>query len=177
MQFTESQKFRQWWIWLIIIGVSVSTILSAVYAYNKVGGELAGNTLFSFIFSFIPLLVILLFWLLRLDTMIDETGITYCYYPFIKTKHIPWSELQQAYVRKYSPLMEYGGWGIRVGMGRKSGAYNVSGNMGLQLVFKNGRYLLLGTQRADELETYMQDLYKKGLVNKGETELNIKDRY
>jgi TATA-box binding protein (TBP) (component of TFIID and TFIIIB) len=46
-------------------------------------------------------------------------------------------------------LLEYGGWGIKYG--RKGKAYNVSGNRGVQLVFKDGKQLLIGSQRAEEL--------------------------
>jgi hypothetical protein len=61
-------------------------------------------------------------------------------------------------VRKYNPLTEYGGWGYRTGFGKKSGAMNVKGNIGIQIELSNGKKLLLGTQKKTEankvLETY-----------------------
>ncbi|MGI4862562.1 MAG: hypothetical protein ACRYFZ_01470 [Janthinobacterium lividum] len=51
--------------------------------------------------------------------------------------------------RTYSPLGDYGGWGIR---GLPSNlAYNVWGQAGLQLIFQSGNKLLLGTQQPEEL--------------------------
>jgi hypothetical protein len=59
----------------------------------------------------------------------------------LKKKFFSWEEIEKISVREYSPLFEYGGWGIRRG---KSGrAYNVKGNIGLQLVLKNGKKILL----------------------------------
>nr|MBP6978828.1 hypothetical protein [Lentimicrobiaceae bacterium] len=52
----------------------------------------------------------------------------------------------------YSTIGEYGGWGYRMG-GKKAGvAYNISGNMGLQLELKNGKKILLGTKKPVEME-------------------------
>ena len=63
---------------------------------------------------------------------------------------IEWKDVDSAYVRIYSPLSEYGGWGIRNGHNGK--AYNTSGDWGLQLVFKNGARILLGTQEPDKVK-------------------------
>jgi hypothetical protein len=50
----------------------------------------------------------------------------------------------------FRPIMEYGGWGIR--RGANGWAYNVSGNRGVRLVFRDGSTFLIGSQRAEELE-------------------------
>ena len=57
--------------------------------------------------------------------------------------------MSQYQTRQYKPIREYGGWGIRYGRGGK--AYNVSGNKAVQLVLKNGKRLLIGSQRPDKL--------------------------
>ena len=62
---------------------------------------------------------------------------------------IPIAEVTHFEARTYSPLREYGGWGIR-GMG-SSRAYNVSGNRGVELTLMDGRKVMIGSQRADEL--------------------------
>jgi hypothetical protein len=42
---------------------------------------------------------------------------------------------------------------VRIGPGAKlGGAYNMKGNRGVQLVFKNGIRLLIGSQEAENLE-------------------------
>ena len=49
----------------------------------------------------------------------------------------------------YQPIREFAGWGIR-GWGDRI-AYNVSGNTGVELTLVDGRRVLIGSQRADEL--------------------------
>ena len=67
----------------------------------------------------------------------------------LKFRKYLWTEIETAEVRKYKPLLEYGGYGIR-GFG-KNRALNISGNTGFQLVFKDGRKLLIGTQKGHEM--------------------------
>ena len=51
-------------------------------------------------------------------------------------------------IRKYRPIIEYGGWGIRF---NKSGkAYTVSGNIGIQIQMSTGKGILIGTQQPNE---------------------------
>jgi hypothetical protein len=49
----------------------------------------------------------------------------------------------------YSPLADYGGWGIR-GWG-KNVALNARGNRGVRLALHDGRRVLIGSQRPNEL--------------------------
>jgi len=50
--------------------------------------------------------------------------------------------------REYKPIREYGGWGIRYVIGGI--AYNVYGNKGVQLILKNKKKVLVGTQKPEE---------------------------
>ena len=52
--------------------------------------------------------------------------------------------MDQVHVRTYSPVIEYGGWGMRYG--RNGTAFNVRGNVGIQIVKKDGKRILIGTQ-------------------------------
>lgn len=63
-------------------------------------------------------------------------------------RQIAWEEIERIYARTYSPILEYGGWGIR--LGRSGTAYNIRGNQGIQLELKNGKRLLIGTQQPQE---------------------------
>jgi len=63
-------------------------------------------------------------------------------------KRIAWEEIERIYARTYSPISEYGGWGIRYG--QAGTAYNIRGNQGIQLELKNGKRLLIGTQQPQE---------------------------
>ena len=79
--------------------------------------------------------------------------------PFhFKEKFYDWDSLSACYVRTYSPLLEYGGWGIKYGFGGQGLVYNVSGNVGLQLKFKVGEPLLIGTQKGEEIKALLAEL-------------------
>jgi len=54
---------------------------------------------------------------------------------------------------------------------------NVSGNVGLQIEYKTGKRLLIGTIKRDELEAFMKGLYEKGIVKDDEPTANLRDRY
>lgn len=60
-----------------------------------------------------------------------------------------WSDISKAYIRQYDPITEFGGWGIRFGPSGK--AINMSGNIGLQLIFNDGSRLLIGTNQPDKI--------------------------
>ena len=62
---------------------------------------------------------------------------------------IPFADIRSVEARTYSPLKEYGGWGIR-GWGQKK-AYNVMGNEGVELKLSNSQQIMIGSQKAQEL--------------------------
>jgi hypothetical protein len=94
--------------------------------------------------------------LMKLRVRLDATGITYRFAPFA-ARHLAWTAVRRAYVRRYSALGEYGGWGIK-GWSFDDYAYNVSGPHGLQLVLANGKRVLIGTQRPEELRQVLAAL-------------------
>jgi hypothetical protein len=107
-------------------------------------------------------LLTLLIFFMKLSTRIDEEGIQYQFYPFhFSMKKISWDKIEKVGVRTYLPISEFGGWGLRGGFFFNKGkekAVNISGNIGIQLILKSGKKLLIGTQKESEaksvLETY-----------------------
>ncbi len=157
--FTEKQKFTQWWIWLILLGIN-GMFLYGIYKQfflKEVFGDKPmsdAGLLLMFLFT---LVITLSFIIMRLETKIDNEGIHVRLFPLhVNFKFFKWDEIEKAYIRKYNPIVEFGGWGLRYGF--KGMAYNVSGNKGLQLEFKNGKKLLIGTNRAEELEQILYSL-------------------
>ena len=155
--FSETQRFKQWWLWILLIGSDLF-ILYGVYKQvikgNTFGSKPASNTEL-LIIAFVTLVFTILFLIIRLETQIRKDGVYVKFFPLhLKFRHFSWDQLSKCYVRKYSPMAEYGGWGLRFGFGGK--AYNISGNQGLQLEFKNKKTLLIGTQRPEELNEALQ---------------------
>lgn len=157
--FEEIQQFRQPWVWILVLPVSVfGVVLFLLILYSQlVLGKAVGNhpipngTLIWFgplmliIFLSIPVFL----YYLKLTVQIDSQAIHVHFFPLLK-KDILISEIAEWKAREYKPLLEYGGWGVRWGPSGK--AYNVSGSWGVQLKFTNGKRLLIGSQRAQELE-------------------------
>lgn len=152
--FTERQKFKQWWVWLILLGIN-GLFLFGLFK-QIIDGEQFGDKPMSnvglLIATGVTLLLTLLFLNLRLDTEIKNDGIYVRFFPFHLTfKHYNWDSLTKSFVRQYSPISEYGGWGLRLGLFGKGTAFNVSGDKGLQLEFSNHKKLLIGTNQPEEL--------------------------
>jgi hypothetical protein len=152
--FTERQRFKQWWLWLILLGVN-GLFLFGVFK-QVLGGQQFGSKPMSdtglLIATGLTILLTLLFVNFRLETHIKKDGIYVRFFPFhISFKHYTWDTLTKSYVRQYSAITEYGGWGLRFGLFGKGTAYNVSGDKGLQLEFKTNKRLLIGTNKANEL--------------------------
>lgn len=97
--------------------------------------------------------------LVRLNTKIDNQGIQFRFYPLhIKWQTISWDKVESAEIRSFSPLKEYGGWGLRYNKLGK--AYTIKGNQGLQLHLKDGKNILIGSNRAEELEIILKTFKK-----------------
>ena len=164
LHFMETQKFRQWWIWVILLMALLIPVgaFTATYFSNK---QNSLKELPALIPAVILIgLVIVLTLSARLTTEIDEYVISYRFYPFhFSPLKIRWEDVQLAYVRNCKPILEYGGWGLRFTF-RNGKAYNVMGNAGLQLQLKNGKKIFLGTQKQSDLKNFMQVLYKREIV-------------
>lgn len=150
--FYEKQRFNQWWLWLILFAPQAVMVGIFVVQYQT-------SHVFpkEALYGYLPLLVISVVMLgfTKLETKITEDGIYVRFFPFHFRYHFfAWNAISRKYVREYKPLAEYGGWGIR-GVG-KNMAFNVKGNMGLQLELQDGKRKLIGTQQAEELESVLK---------------------
>ena len=96
----------------------------------------------------------------KLKTKISNKGIWLSYPPFKKKwKIINVDQIKAYQVRKYNPYREYYGHGFR-NHWIHGKAYTISGNVGLQVYFKNGKKLLIGTQNKQAIEYAMEKLMK-----------------
>ncbi len=158
----EKQRFNQWWLQLINLAI-FGFLLFACYTWfvrkEDMGNVAQNDTAGQIITISILTITVLLLFLFRLETIIDERGILYKFSPIhLKYKVVGWNDLEKCYVRKYNPLSEYGGWGYRIGF--SGGAYNVKGNQGIQLKFKSGKKLLIGTQKPKDAQLVINKYFK-----------------
>lgn len=165
--FTESQKFDRVWTWVImIVNVPVMLlILTGVYLQAFKGRPFGNHPMSDtnlIIFTIVMIVLLVgtssIFVICRLQTEISRSGIKYRLFPFqVRYRFIPWEDTEKVYVRKYKPLGEYGGFGLRYSF-KYGRAVNVAGNFGIQLELKTGKKLLIGTSRPEEVEKVLNNI-------------------
>ncbi len=151
--FTESQRFRQWWLWAIVIPGPVFLIWATIAEFFKITSESEGIVTFfvlaMFTLVFGIVLPILLF-RAGLQTQVYEDIVRVRFTPIHRNwQSFDFASITAAEAKTYRPIRDYGGWGIRYGGPGK--AYNVSGNQGVLLNLADGTTLMIGSQRAPEL--------------------------
>jgi hypothetical protein len=150
--FTEVQRFRQWWVWLLVVMVGAVAwygFVQQIVLNKPFGNNPAPDPIMIMILVIFGLFFPVLFFSIKLVTEVRYDGLHVRYFPLQFHFHqISYGEIKNYEIRQYSALKEYGGYGIR--MGKKGRAYNVSGNIGIQFEFHDGKRLLIGTQRPEE---------------------------
>lgn len=145
--FKEEQKFTQWWLWLFLIAMNL-LFLFGLYKQlilKKSFGDNPMSDIGLIVFVLFFLLFTLFFYILKLETKIDEFGIHSRFFPIqTKYKSILWKDMESATVIKYRPIRDYGGWGM------KGNSYTVKGNKGIQIYLKKKAIRLIGTQKETE---------------------------
>jgi hypothetical protein len=165
--FEEKQRFNQWWLWLLLLAVNGLMIYGLHYQLieGRPWGDRPASDAMLIGITVMLLLLTVFIRMLRLETRITSEGVYARFFPLHgRARYFNWHTIQRAYVRTYSPIGEYGGWGWRFSLGKGGKAYNVSGNMGLQLEFTNGKKLLIGTRRPQELELALSKMSKRRQV-------------
>jgi hypothetical protein len=167
--FKEEQQFRQWWWIVLILGATIPAMVMNIYALYQqtvrgiqVGDSPAPNVVL--IGGLVFLCAVLwVYFSLKLEVWIDQDGIHYRFFPLIrKNKLISKAEIERFEIRKYSPIIDYGGWGAKRSF-KWGRAYNVSGNIGLQLYLTSGKKVLFGTQRSQAMLYAMDEMMKSKL--------------
>jgi len=149
--FREVQRFRQPWLWLVAaMGLSTYAIAQQLLLDEAIEGGAATDAVMVAIGLLVGAGLPLFLLLANLATEVRRDGIYVRFSPLgFSYQRIPLDQIAEYYVRTYSPLREYGGWGIKGGAAGQ--AFNVSGNMGLQLELVDGNATLIGSRRAEDL--------------------------
>ena len=169
--FSEEQRYNQWWLWLIML-LALSAVLVpflyGIYSQEVLDKPFGDNPMstsglivtgsFSVLIMIVAIFILLK---LRLKTKITTEALWFSYPPIInKWKKIVPEEIERYQIRTYATSREFGGHGMK--RRRKYGmSYTVSGNVGLQLYFKNSKKLLIGTQKKQAIEYAMEKLLNK----------------
>ena len=167
--FKEEQKFGSQSLYLsmgIIYAIPITIFIIAFY-YQFILKQPWGDKPISdtgllvtalLIFAVIIISAFLLFGSKLVVEVTNET-INITFWPYFK-KGISYSmtDIERYEIRKYKPIKEYGGWGVKQGKKGVGKAYNVRGNIGLQLYLKDSKKVLVGTERGDALLRAMKKM-------------------
>lgn len=155
--FREVQYMRRVrWVMLLVLGIAAmmwwgffqQMVLGQPWGSNPGPDWMIG--LFWLIFGIgFPLA----FYKMRLIVEVGPEDVAINYVPLKKIR-IDLSNIDTLEARSYKPLLEYGGWGIRGGANRR--VYNVSGSQGVELTSHDGRRIMIGSQKAQELALAIQ---------------------
>lgn len=164
--FREVQTFSSWLRLLLVLSMALAVAISGFALRETITQPKTPNVfvpiLLTAVAMAIPIAAAIFFFIIKLETEVRSDGLYVRFYPIhIRYKRFTADNLQQYYTRRYRPILEYGGWGIRYSFTKKGKAYNISGDKGVQLVLTNGRKLLIGSQRPDELVAAIDQMLKK----------------
>jgi len=149
--FEEKQKCNLKAVWILIIAVSCSMftvsiieINSAIHAAKSTSINYFGLIFPLFIGAGLPLFL----YSLTMITTVTDSHIVIKYFPVGKAV-MKIEDIQSIEMRTYEALNEFGGWGIKYGFKKK--CYTMSGNEGVEIKFKDGRCILIGSHKNNEL--------------------------
>jgi hypothetical protein len=159
LRFKETQKFTQWWLWLIILApiilAAFNIVSSILYVVGGYTPSDSGNvsmswisarvSMFQFIFVVIYIFTILFLALSKLKVVVSNNEIKIRHLLFFN-KVIDLSEVEEEQIINY----DFVGYGIRKTK-RYGTVYNVKGKEGVAITLTNGEKYLIGSQRSQEL--------------------------
>jgi hypothetical protein len=149
--YVERQRFTQPWLWALILGMAAMVWHGAFRPLGRGepwGTNPAGDIGLFIAWALAGLGIPLLFAYSHLRTEVRDDGIRVRFVPFhLRARVWGWDRIARVEALEYSPIRDYGGWGIRIGP--RGWAYNVRGNQGVELTFTAGQRILIGTQDPD----------------------------
>ena len=150
--FEEEQRFRQPWLILLVVFICAIVFTSVALSLHSFTVSSLGTIGFAGMFSGIvaSALVVIVLLVCRLRVRVDHQSLDISFRPFVH-RRIRLQDIAQFEPRTYRPLIDASGWGVHYSFTGKGWAYNVSGDRAVQIKLKNGGWLLIGSQKPDEL--------------------------
>ena len=140
MLFREEQRFWAAWVWALLVAFDLPILLLVVFTGEP--ALLTGAAIVS--------LVALLFAAARLSVDVTAEEITVSFHYLWTTRRIKIADVRRAHATTYNALLEYGGYGVR--LGPRGWAFNTGGDEGVLVETNDGTRLMIGSRRAAELE-------------------------
>ncbi len=162
--YREEQRFGWWAYALMAFLVALGWAMFegrgpfgvpqiGIRGHHLVTGIAAGLVLFS---------VIIVAGFLRMTTLVTPTDVR-VWFGFIPTyrRSIAIGTIARVEIIRYRPILDYGGWGIRVGRNGDR-ALNARGDRGVRLHLVDGSKIVIGSQRPEELALAVEGALRPG---------------
>ena len=169
MTFKEVQGLRQWWLWVLLLATTAGTVGLfgyGIYVQGIEGRPWGDNPMSDtaliitgVVTSLLVVGINAVILTARLITEVRSDGIYVRFFP-IGWFAIPYTSIASYQPKTYRPVRDYGGWGIR--WGREGKAYIAGGNEGLHFLLNDGKKILIGSQRLQELEAAVRTWMPSG---------------
>jgi hypothetical protein len=143
--FHEEQTFSPWLVWGIAAVFGIPAAFALIESWLHVG--LIGPSLVSLLI-FVP--IVLVFFLARLVVDVDRDEIRVSFHFLWPRRRIPVTKIARARATEYNPLLDYGGWGVRLSW--KGWAFNTGGAEGALVETSDGKRVMIGSRRPKDLE-------------------------
>lgn len=166
----EEMSGWPWWVhalWLFVFLALLWPVLSPVGRDGGAGGTgLPGPMVaLSLLLGLgLPLLFYSLLGQLRTRVFPDAVEVSWGPLEVVR-KRMRLEDVREVESVTYSPLREFGGWGIRAG-GNKKRAWNIRGNRAVLLILEDGTRFYLGSERPERAAQWIRAAMAK---RKGET--------
>lgn len=165
--FFEEGKLNQKWNLFLLTPVCVGFILFQIYSlYSQlilkqpVGSDPLSDTMLIIMsFIVIPLMIFLiwLFYVMTLTVKVDNKKIFIRFYPIMK-REIFISDIDSFEIKEFNPIIDFGGWGLRYSIRWKTTGYIMKGKVGVLIHLRNGKNLLISSERAKELYRIIKNI-------------------
>jgi len=148
--YEEATPWPTWAALLVTAVFLVPAVLTAREAFALgSGADAVARAGTAVLLAFAPVTLWLLFG--QLHVRVTRTGVVLRFGAFpLLQRVVALSDIEAVEAVRYSPLGEFGGWGIRWGLGGKR-AWSIQGNQAVRLTLQGGKLLYVGSQNPERL--------------------------
>ncbi len=168
----EERSNWPWWVHLLILAAAATCLWTSLKALRlgDLGSLGSGPVWIAVLTATFGVVLMGAFYLLmgdlRTRVKLDGVYVSFGRLGLIR-KRIPFEEIDEARAVTYSPILEFGGWGIRIGRRRKT-AWTVRGNRAVRMDLTNGKVFYLGSDRPERLVEWIRSATRQARGEDGE---------
>ncbi|HUZ60488.1 MAG TPA: hypothetical protein VMU83_17085 [Hanamia sp.] len=109
----------------------------------------------------LPLMMTVLFFVVKLSIVITKNCITDRMYPFhLRYKKIRPNHVKSVFCKEYNKNRMFQGWGLGISFNGKYRSYTIKGYKGIELNLKSGKTVFICSTKSEELFSTINDLLK-----------------